>query len=166
MSIDREEIKRRALEAIDLASDEDLARGRRDREYAHDWLQKTIGFIANLVSIISVVFKGCYISTAAANYLGWSDKSDEMMELRRFRDHYILSNSESTNHSDLELYYFYSPLLIEWIDSRYDSAFIWPVVGRAVIELIESIRKNDFEEAYRNFRDHLLALRRNMALRI
>ena len=43
MTVDREEIKRKAARAIDNASDRELERASNDKSYAHDWLQKTIG---------------------------------------------------------------------------------------------------------------------------
>ena len=125
MAVDRETIKKKALEAIDRASDEELDRGIRDQNYAHDWLQAVIGFIANLMTAITSIFRECHISTALVKHLGLPDNCEELQALRRFRDEYIVNSNVELRLKDLHCYYCYAPHLIRWIEARDDSASIW-----------------------------------------
>ena len=164
MAVDRETIKKKALEAIDKASDKELDRGIKDQDYAHDWLQAVIGFIANLMTAITSIFRGCHISTALVKHLGLPDNCEELQVLRRFRDEYIVNSNVELRLKDLHRYYCYAPHLIQWIEARDDSASIWQKIQETVDIALEAIAEGRYDYAYNIYKAEILGLRISVAL--
>ncbi len=159
MAVDREEIKKKAMKAIDNASDRELERASNDKGYAHDWLQKTIGWIADLMNIITGVFSGCYISTALVEHLGLSDDCEQLTTLRQFRDTYILQSGAKERLKELDQYYFAASLLVDWIEQRSDSDKIWTKVGKSINLALKAISEERYDDAYRIYRESVLNLK-------
>lgn len=159
MTVDREEIKRKAARAIDNASDRELERVSNDKSYAHDWLQKTIGWIADLMNILTGAFSGCYISTALVEHLGLSDDCEQLKVLRQFRDNYIIQSGVKQRLEELDQYYFFASLLVDWIEQRSDSDRIWAKVEKSVNLSLKAISEERYDDAYRIYRESVLNLK-------
>ena len=129
MSVDREEIRRKAMQAIDRATDEELARGRKDQNYAHDWLQAAIGWIANLITILGAVFRGgCLITTGVCVRRGLPDDSEPMTAFRSFRDTYLVDQDPS-RLVEVQEYYSLALGVVRWANSSRNFRFGFPTVG-------------------------------------
>jgi len=159
MTVDREAIKRKASMAIDNASDRELERASNDKTYAHDWLQKTIGWIADLMNIVTGVFSSCYISTALVEHLGLSDDCEQLATLRQFRDTYILQSGVKQRLEELDQYYFAASLLVSWIQQRNDCDRIWTKVEKSINLSLKAISEERYDDAYRIYRESVLNLK-------
>ena len=147
---DRERLKRRVSWAIDQADDDEVSRMERDRGYAHDWLQDLIGWIVNLMSILASMFGGggCFLTTAAVDFLGFPEDCAVLTSLRSFRDHYMLNPEFPRRAQVVSSYYRAAPRIVQAISRLEDAGSIWRQVYQKsvrVTSLIESARK---EEAF------------------
>lgn len=162
MSVDRDEIKRRALRAIDSASDDELDRGKKDEKYAHDWLQDAIGWISGLITILGGIFYGCFITTALSERKGWGDDCEMMEDFRALRNELsslILGVDESYS-----LYCHISPSIVKWANTRGDSELIWNYLEKVVFNAHSKYKAGHKVEAYNYFKDSILSVRSNVAI--
>jgi len=152
MAVDREAIKWKAIRAIDQASDEELARARRDEGYAHSWLQSLIGWIANLLTILSHIFGGCYITTAVVEHFGLNDDCDLLADLRKFRDEYINESGCRDRLLDLEKYYLLAPSILRWVKCHRESERLWAMLQDGVMAGHRAVKRGEFGYAYELFK--------------
>lgn len=163
MAIDREDLKRRAARAIDNASDEEIERGKRDETYAHDWLQNAVGWIAGLMTILGGLFGGCFITSTVCKKLGKPDNHSDMELLRDFRDTLLQLKNDSIC-SDISTYYFWSPAIIKWANSRSDSEKIWKSLIYITMTTLNKYQNYGYNNAYTYFKESLLKIRGNIAI--
>ena len=119
MSADREELKRKAMRAIDAASEAELERGRRDKEYAENWLQDAIGFIAGLITIIGALFS-CLVTKVVYEHFGYKDDCQKLNLLRNFRDEHLLNSRNDRKIESVYAYYALAPHIIRWMSEYGD----------------------------------------------
>lgn len=153
MAIDREDLKWRALRAIDQATNAELERARRDERYAHDWLQSLIGWIANLLSILGSIFGGCHITTAVVDHFNLGDDCALLSDLRSFRDEYFLNGGRTDRLTTLGKYQLLAPAVLRWINGRPDSEALWELLFEGVTSGHRAIMAGEFEHAYELFKE-------------
>lgn len=153
MAVDRDDIKRRAMLAIDRASDAEIERARRDERYAHDWLQSLIGWIANLVTILSPIFVGCHITTAVVDHFNLREDSPLLSDLRSFRDEYFVNGGQPDRMVTLEKYRLMAPAVLRWINGRPDCEALWELLREGVFSGHRAVQAGKFEYAYKLFQE-------------
>ena len=163
------EIVNRARDRVSRADTNEQNRMRNDTTYAHDWIQNVIGWIIELMKIITQVLVakaggGCYITTAVVQHKGLSDDCLEMQKLRYFRQQYIHNSNNRVLKKELNQYYILGQTIVNWANSRQDSIKIWEFISNYVFEVVEFIDKNELTNAYKHFKQNTLDLRKNILL--
>jgi hypothetical protein len=163
------EIVNRARERVSRADKGEQDRMHNDVNYAHDWVQNVIGWIVELMKIITQVLVtkavgGCYITTAVVQHKGLSDDCLEMQKLRYFRQQYIHNSNNRILKKELNQYYILGQSIVNWANSRQDSIKIWEFISNYVFEVVELIDKNELTNAYKHFKENTLDLRKNILL--
>ena len=97
---------------------------------------------------------GCFISTIACQYKGFSDDCPELETLRHFRDSYLLNTAEGAimvNH-----YYSIAPAIAERLIEPTELEQVWEVIRNCV----EDIEAERYDEAKGKYRAMVLSLAR------
>ncbi len=158
------EIIEESRDRIRDADASEQQRMRNDRDYAHSWLQDLIGWITGLMSLMSTIVGGCFITSAAVRHCGLGDDCQEMAMLRSLRDEFMIDSGSPTRLRDLEEYQIVGGALARWVDSRYDSSQIWDYVSGYVFETVDHIKAGRFGQAYDVFKSRTLRLRKDVLL--
>jgi Domain of unknown function (DUF4157) len=91
----------------------------------------------------------CYITTACMLSRGLEDDCEELMVLRFFRDDYLLKRR---NGKELvEIYYRYSPKIVEAIDKKADAAAIYESLYDVIRSCVHAIKKGNNDYAYETY---------------
>lgn len=156
----KDDIVSRSCERIRDASDAEKRRIRADDDYCHTWLQNLIGWIVNLIQLISTIKSGagCYITSSVVAFLELPDDGLEMTLFRQFRERYIIQANCPERNSDLVEYYLLGLRLRNWINSRHDSEAIWKFVSVYVLDTLDLIKGGSEREAYIYFKNRTLNL--------
>lgn len=158
MSVDREELARKARSAIYAASEAELERAKKDRNFAERWLQGAIGFIANLLTILDSIFS-CLVSTTIVNHYGYDDKSDIMIGSRYFRDNYFIKNYNYEKLSTLFTYHSLAGQIIFWISRYGNTEKNFRKVHDDIVAIVEFVSNDEFCEAEACLKDSILQYR-------
>lgn len=88
---------------------------------------------------------GCFITTAACEYMGRPDDCYELSALRSFRDRHLLATEEG--RALVRHYYEVAPGIAERLHGRSDLEEVWGIVTRCV-RAIEEGRYDDATQMY------------------
>lgn len=158
MTVDREELKRKALRAIDAASESELRRGYNDKVYAESWLQRAIGFIAGLITIIGSLFS-CLVSTVVVEHYGFDDRYWKIELLREFRDKYLLESGDDAKIDSVFAYYALAPHIIRWMRKNGDYETNFSTMMDKIDHAVNLIQRREHEKAFDFFVNHILTVR-------
>jgi len=155
----------RAKSSVQDADTSEQNRMRNDKNYAHSWLQNVIGWIVDLMPIISKIFTGgCYVTSALVKHKGLPDNCYQMELFREFRKNYILNSKDKSRIDDLDQYYFYGQFISKWIESRTDSKEIWTFVDIYITKFTKMLEEKDFENAYNYFKQNTLSIKQEVLI--
>ncbi len=154
----------RARSRIRNANEAEKRRISNDDNYAHDWLQNLIGWIVKLMSLLSTIRGGCYITSSVVSFLGLPDDGEEMTAFRDFRKRTIYLSDNPDRKQDLDDYYIVGLRLVNWANSRYDSNAIWKYVSSYVMEFLSLINRGADDDAYTFFKTKTLSLELDVLL--
>ena len=136
-----------------------------DKNYAHSWLQNTIGWVIGLMDIISKIWRGgCYVTSALVQHKGFDDNCEIMQKIRLFRKEHIINNNVPEKINDLERYYFEGQILVRWIEARHDADLIWNYVDTYIRTFVKMIDNKRYNEAYILFKNKTLNLQKDVFL--
>jgi TPR repeat protein len=100
---------------------------------------------------------GCFISTAAAKSLGWTDDGPELDSLRRLRDTYMQATEERS--AEVETYYRIAPGIVEAISSSPEAKKTWRDIGEQWLgPILELAQRGDARRAHQLYRAMVTAL--------
>jgi TPR repeat protein len=101
----------------------------KDNQRAIEWFQKAAsqGFGQAKDALNALNDSSCFISTAAAQTLGWSDDGFELNALRHLRDTFMRAKPE--RQAEVEEYYRVAPGIVAVISARPDATAIWHEIG-------------------------------------
>ncbi|MBR5409111.1 MAG: hypothetical protein IK104_00420 [Clostridia bacterium] len=99
----------------------------------------------------------CFVTTACIRARGLPDDCEELTQLRRFRDEYVLRTQDGKE--DVDTYYRLAPAVVEKINARADSKEVWErVYTEMILPCLAFIREGKYEQAYRLYKEYTLTL--------
>lgn len=94
---------------------------------------------------------GCFISSAVAQGLGWSDDCPELNLLRHFRDSYMRATAD--RQAEVERYYRIAPPIVRAINDREDALIIWRgIASDYVLNAVTLINEGRLSGAHCTYR--------------
>lgn len=104
---------------------------------------------------------GCYLTTAAVDFMGLQDNCEELTILRSFRDGYMKSLPKGKD--EVSYYYKTAPKIVNAINSRADRTEILSnIYHRLIVPCVSLIRSNKLEEAYQKYKNYTLELENDL----
>ena len=99
---------------------------------------------------------GCFLTSACVQHKGLSDDCEELTVLRNFRDNYLKSSSDG--RALVDKYYAIAPTLVSKIDKRSDKDEIYEGIYKTVLNCVDLIRNEAFEEAVKAYSNMVKSL--------
>jgi len=131
----------------------------KDKTHAHDWLQKAADQgLEDARKKIKELESVCFISTAVAESLDWSDDCHELNLLRQLRDTYMQETPD--RRAEVEKYYRIAPAIVRRINASPDAAEIWhEVAEQYVLPVVRMAKAGDVAGAHILYRRMVNELR-------
>ncbi len=102
---------------------------------------------------------GCYLTSACMQHFQetFDDDCYELRVLRWFRDNFV-------SQEDIKHYYAVAPYIVEAIDTEKRSAVIYDYIYDTIVDYcVEQIVDGNYEEAYKRYKNSILALEEQFA---
>ncbi|MFS1664423.1 CFI-box-CTERM domain-containing protein [Streptococcus sp. zg-JUN1979] len=100
---------------------------------------------------------GCYLTSAAVDYMNLADDCDELTTLRDFRDTYLVHLP--SGEQDIKHYYSVAPTIVQKINASQDkSQFLNDIYHELIEPCVELIKSNRLHEAYLKYKEYTLIL--------
>lgn len=102
---------------------------------------------------------GCYLTSACMQHFqeNFDDDCYELRVLRWFRDNFV-------SQEDIKHYYVVAPYIVEAIDSEEHSDIIYDYIYDTIVDYcVEQIVDGNYEEAYKRYKNSILALEEQFA---
>jgi hypothetical protein len=101
--------------------------------------------------------KFCYLTTACTAAKGLPDDCEELTLLRHFRDSYLLN--KPNGEQLVELYYRYSPEIVEKIEQDPQKDVIYEGIYRILRDCVDAIKREEMEETYLKYCEMVVKLK-------
>ncbi|GGE35594.1 CFI-box-CTERM domain-containing protein [Streptococcus himalayensis] len=132
-----------------------------EREAVRYIEQKTGFFFGEPVHYYEIRKTGCYLTTAAVDHMGLTDDGVELMALREFRDHYLLTFEEGKQ--DVEHYYQIAPQLVDIIQqSDRRTELLNSIYQDLILPCLTLIKEEKFSETHQLYKNYTLALEKEL----